>query len=86
MRIGVLMGNPEITSGGNALKFYASIRIDVRKKDFVYEGSKEEEPIGIISTNRMITTNIDIETPILHGKKIQNKILSGLRVMNTYSC
>jgi recombination protein RecA len=31
-KIGVIYGNPEITSGGNALKFYASIRVDIRKK------------------------------------------------------
>jgi recombination protein RecA len=31
-KIGVVYGNPEITSGGNALKFYASIRVDIRKK------------------------------------------------------
>jgi recombination protein RecA len=31
MKIGVMFGNPETTSGGNALKFYASVRIDVRR-------------------------------------------------------
>ena len=33
MKIGVMFGNPETTTGGNALKFYASIRLDIRKKD-----------------------------------------------------
>jgi recombination protein RecA len=31
MKIGVMFGNPETTTGGNALKFYASVRIDVRR-------------------------------------------------------
>ena len=32
-KIGVMFGNPEVTAGGKALKFYASVRIDVRKAD-----------------------------------------------------
>lgn len=37
-KIGVIYGNPETTTGGNALKFYASIRIDVRRKEVIKEG------------------------------------------------
>lgn len=37
MKIGVLFGNPETTSGGNALKFYAAIRIDVRRAESIKE-------------------------------------------------
>lgn len=46
MKIGVMFGNPETTPGGNALKFWASIRCEVRKgeKD---EGEKDEDAIGI---------------------------------------
>ena len=33
MKIGVMFGNPETTTGGNALKFYASVRMDIRQKD-----------------------------------------------------
>lgn len=33
MKIGVMFGNPETTTGGNALKFYSSVRLDIRKKD-----------------------------------------------------
>lgn len=36
--IGVLYGNPEVTTGGNALKFYASQRLDIRKKETLKEG------------------------------------------------
>lgn len=43
MKIGVMFGNPETTTGGNALKFYASIRLDVRKIDTI---KKDEEMIG----------------------------------------
>ena len=39
MKIGVIYGNPEITSGGNALKFYSSVRVDVRRKQQI-EGPK----------------------------------------------
>jgi recombination protein RecA len=37
-KIGVVYGNPETTTGGNALKFYASVRIDVRRKEVIKEG------------------------------------------------
>jgi len=40
MKIGVMYGNPETTSGGNALKFYASIRIDMRRKQTLKSGSE----------------------------------------------
>src|SRR3970040_1175453 len=43
MKIGVLFGNPETTSGGNALKFYASVRIDIRRVGSIKKG---EEVIG----------------------------------------
>jgi len=44
MKIGLVFGNPEVTTGGNALKFYASIRMRVSKKEWL--GSKDN-PIGI---------------------------------------
>lgn len=40
-KIGIMFGNPEVTSGGQALKFYASVRIDVRRKATI-EGTKGE--------------------------------------------
>ena len=43
MKIGVMFGNPETTSGGNALKFYSSVRLDIRRIGAVKEG---EEVIG----------------------------------------
>src|SRR5574340_936832 len=38
MKIGVMFGNPETTPGGNALKFYSSVRIDVRRVTTIKEG------------------------------------------------
>ncbi len=43
MKIGVMFGNPETTTGGNALKFYASVRLDIRRTGAVKEG---EEVVG----------------------------------------
>src|SRR6218665_244173 len=40
-KIGVVFGNPETTTGGNALKFYASVRLDIRKRDVIKEASDE---------------------------------------------
>jgi len=40
MKIGIMFGNPETTTGGNALKFYASIRIDIRKIGNIQEGDQ----------------------------------------------
>ncbi len=40
MKIGVMYGNPETTTGGNALKFYASVRIDIRKQETLKVGSE----------------------------------------------
>jgi recombination protein RecA len=40
MKIGVMFGNPETTTGGNALKFYASIRLDIRQKDKILKDGK----------------------------------------------
>lgn len=37
-KVGIMFGNPEVTTGGKALKFYASVRLEVRKKDSIKEG------------------------------------------------
>jgi len=47
MKIGVMFGNPETTPGGKALKFFTSIRLEVRKVEFITKGS--DEPTGIKS-------------------------------------
>src|SRR5690606_38346665 len=48
MKIGVMFGNPETTTGGNALKFYSSVRLDVRRTSQIKEG---ENIVG--STHRV---------------------------------
>lgn len=40
MKIGVMFGNPETTTGGNALKFYSSVRMDIRRKEQIKDGDK----------------------------------------------
>jgi recombination protein RecA len=45
MKIGVMYGNPETTTGGNALKFYASVRLEVRRTETI-EGGKDEDAVG----------------------------------------
>ena len=52
MKIGVMFGNPETTTGGNALKFYASIRIEIRRKGTIEQGTGDaKEALG----NRVVT-------------------------------
>ena len=43
MKIGVMFGNPETTTGGNALKFYASQRIDIRRKEKIEAGTGDDK-------------------------------------------
>ncbi len=45
-QVGVIFGNPEITSGGNALKFYASVRLEVRRKETI-KGPAGGDDVGI---------------------------------------
>ncbi len=55
MKIGVMFGNPETTSGGNALKFYASVRLDIRKIASIKEG---EEVIGNRTKVRVVKNKV----------------------------
>ncbi|QQR83848.1 recombinase RecA [Candidatus Peregrinibacteria bacterium] len=43
MKIGVMFGNPETTTGGNALKFYASVRVDIRRIDKISNGTGDDK-------------------------------------------
>lgn len=46
MKIGVMFGNPETTTGGNALKFYSSVRLDIRRIDKIDTGTGDEKEIS----------------------------------------
>ena len=57
MKIGVMFGNPETTSGGQALKFYASVRIDIRRGTQENEGTKENKNITGMMTKIKVVKN-----------------------------
>jgi recombination protein RecA len=55
MKIGIMFGNPETTTGGNALKFYSSIRMDIRVKDKIQEG---DQVIGRETVVRIVKNKV----------------------------
>ena len=54
-KIGVMFGSPETTTGGRALKFYASIRIDIRKKEIIKNG---DIPIGAVTRAKIVKNKL----------------------------